>query len=269
MKQRTITGLVMAVVLVPIFIIGNIPLMIVLGLLSLYATYEIYHLSHTEDIEWLTLLTNLFFGLGMYLSTILYLLGHVPVIWPVTSIIVTSLVYVYYYYGLNQSFKYNLIASLYPSIGFATLFAFRESSLILIGFVFLITVSTDIFAYMVGINFGKHKLAPKISPKKSWEGSIGGTTITVILAVIYIVVFNLNGILSIEANIFMMIVLTILISIFGQIGDLVASQMKRNHSVKDFSQLFPGHGGVMDRFDSVLFVGVVMLVISEIVKLVG
>lgn len=269
MKQRTITGVIMAVVLVPLFVLGNIPLMITLGLLSLFATYEIYHMAHSDEIEWLTLLTNLFFGLGMYLTTILYLLGHVPVIWPVTSVIVTSLVYVYYYYGLNQSLKYNLISSLYPSIGFATLFAFRESSLFLIGFVFLITVSTDVFAYVVGINFGKHKLAPKISPKKSWEGSIGGTTITIVLAIIYILVTDLNGILSIEANIFVMIVLTILMSILGQIGDLIASQMKRNHNIKDFSQLFPGHGGVMDRFDSVLFVGVVMLVISEIVKLVG
>lgn len=268
MRQRTITAIIMTIVFVPLFVLGELPLMILLGFLSLFATYEIYHLTHADETDWLTLLTNGFFSLVTYISTILYLIDEVAIIWPLSCVFVSVLIYIYYRYGLNQSIRGNLVASLYPSIGFAALFAFRETSLVLIGFIFLITVSTDVFAYLVGVNFGKHKLAPTISPKKSWEGSIGGTGVTLILAITYLLVFDLNTVLSIEANIFMMIVLAFFMSVLGQIGDLVASYMKRKQGVKDFSQLFPGHGGVMDRFDSVIFVGVVMLVVSELVKLV-
>ena len=266
MKQRVITGVIMAVVLIPIFVLGNWPLMILLGLFSAAATYEIYHLSHQDEIDWVILSTNLLLSIMMYISLVSYLIGDRTLATPLVTISVSVLVYIYYYVALNQSMKDNLIASLYPSIGLAALFAFRDTSLILVGYVFLITIATDVFAYFVGINFGKHKLAPSISPKKSWEGSIGGTLIALILTIIYLLVTDLNVVLMIESNFFGMIILTILISIGGQIGDLVASKMKRNYNIKDFSQIFPGHGGVMDRFDSIIFVGVVMLVISELMS---
>jgi phosphatidate cytidylyltransferase len=268
MKIRVITGAIMAVTIIPIFVIGSWPLLILLGLFTLMATYEIYHLAYRDAPDYIALGTNLAFGLGMYISLVMYLKGDIGIVTPLSTIILSGLVYIYYYAGLRQSMKLNLMASLYPSIGFATLYAFRDASLALVGYVFLITIATDVFAYFVGINFGKHKLAPTISPKKSIEGSIGGTSIALVLTIIYILVADIDMILSIETSFFVLLVLTILISVLGQIGDLVASYVKRQYETKDFSNLFPGHGGVMDRFDSVLFVGIVILLISEVVKLV-
>jgi len=126
---------------------------------------------------------------------------------------------------------------------------------------------TDIFAYIVGVNFGKTRLAVKISPKKSVEGSIGGTVFAVIFTMIYVWGFKMDSIANIELNIGISIGLIIFLSVIGQIGDLVASKFKRDFGVKDYSNIFPGHGGVMDRFDSVIFAGMVLVFISEVVGL--
>lgn len=268
MKTRVITGAIMAITIIPIFVFGSWPLLILLGVFSLIATYEIYHLAYRDAPHTITLGTNLAFGLAMYITLVMYLSGDVGIVTPLSTILLSVLVYIYYYVRLHQSMKLNLMASLYPSIGFATLYAFRDASLALVGYVFLITIATDVFAYFVGINFGKHKLAPTISPKKSIEGSIGGTSIALLLTIIYILVTDIDMILSIKASFFMLVVLTIFISVLGQMGDLVASYVKRRYETKDFSNIFPGHGGVMDRFDSVLFVGLVILLISEVVKLI-
>jgi len=131
----------------------------------------------------------------------------------------------------------------------------------------MITIFTDVFAYIFGINFGKHRLAVKISPKKSIEGSIGGTVSALLLTLLYIYLLDINEVGEINLNIWISILLIVFISIVGQIGDLIASKLKRGNNIKDFSQLFPGHGGVMDRFDSVIFAGITLVLISKVVGL--
>lgn len=106
---------------------------------------------------------------------------------------------------------------------------------------------TDSAAYFVGTAFGKHKLFPRVSPKKSWEGAIAGfifATITLFILKIFLLDF-LNWI--------DIIAFTIIVGIFGQVGDLIESLIKRDAGVKDSSNLIPGHGGILDRFDSLLF----------------
>lgn len=268
MKTRIITGAIMAVTILPIFVIGSWLLLILLGLFTVVATLEIYHLSHQDNMDKLSLGTTVFFSVFMYASLVLYLMGEVSFSYPLVVVVLSVLTNLYYYFGLRQPFWQDLLASLYPSIGFATLFAFRHDSLEVVGYIFLITIATDVFAYFVGINFGKHKLAPRISPKKSIEGSIGGTTIALLLTIVYILIINLDGILSIQTSFLLLVLFAFLISILGQIGDLVASYLKRQYHTKDFSNIFPGHGGVMDRFDSVLFVGIVIFLINEVVKVI-
>ena len=122
-------------------------------------------------------------------------------------------------------------------------------------FAFFAGWMTDIFAYFVGSKLGKHKLCPKISPKKSVEGAIGGVVGAILLNVLLLFVFKKfffteeSG-LSYIAVIF----LSIILSVVSMFGDLAASTIKRNFGIKDFGKLLPGHGGIMDRFDSVLFV---------------
>ena len=111
---------------------------------------------------------------------------------------------------------------------------------------------TDIFAYFIGCKFGKHKLCPEISPKKTVEGAIGGIFGCIISLLVY--TFALNKLCNFGINYISIGAIAVFVSIFAQLGDLVASSIKRNAKIKDFGNLLPGHGGVLDRIDSILFV---------------
>ena len=119
-------------------------------------------------------------------------------------------------------------------------------------------------AYFFGIKFGKHKMCPTISPKKSWEGAISGTIIgTASGCGFYFLATNLLGFsgfaviseLLLGYQILIIFLISLALSILGQCGDLYASKLKRGYGIKDYGNIFPGHGGVMDRFDSLTFVG--------------
>ena len=120
--------------------------------------------------------------------------------------------------------------------------------LAILGYVFAVVWSTDIAAYMVGRKIGKHKLWPVISPNKTWEGSIGAVICAVIVAAVYV------ALVPTGRNNVLMIILAFFLSIIGQMGDLVESAYKRFYGVKDSGKILPGHGGILDRFDSMLFV---------------
>jgi phosphatidate cytidylyltransferase len=126
----------------------------------------------------------------------------------------------------------------------------------------LLVFSGDIMAYLVGMFFGKHLLLPEISPKKTWEGAFGGLFATILTAIIS------RKILRIEVDIFHTILFAILLSIIAQAGDFFESLLKRVSKVKDSSQLMPGHGGLLDRIDGLLFAAPLMSVaVSYIEKL--
>lgn len=117
--------------------------------------------------------------------------------------------------------------------------------------VFIIAFGTDTFAYFAGNKFGKRKLCPKISPNKTVEGSIGGIIGSLILTVIFAMIMNLDALLR-------LMILAVISSIISQLGDLVASRIKRVSGIKDYGKLIPGHGGVLDRFDSIILVAPVI-----------
>ena len=122
--------------------------------------------------------------------------------------------------------------------------------------VFIGACLSDTFAYFSGMLFGKHKLAPSISPKKTIEGSVGALVGTMLSFLIYGIVLILAT--DLKVNIWLMILLGLICSVFAQFGDLAASAIKRECGIKDFGTLFPGHGGFMDRLDSILFVAPVV-----------
>ena len=129
----------------------------------------------------------------------------------------------------------------------------------------------DTFAYFTGMLFGKHKLIPDVSPKKTVEGAVGG----VVFCVLAFVGFGLlyNNLWVIEGGgklpLWIMAVMGVLVSIVSQIGDLSLSLLKRKYGIKDFGKIFPGHGGVMDRFDSVLAVSIMLLVCFTALSVLG
>jgi phosphatidate cytidylyltransferase len=143
----------------------------------------------------------------------------------------------------------NTLATLYVGYGFHALASVRNDAGLDTLFLFLLIVwSTDSGAYIFGRQFGKHKLWPAISPNKTWEGSIGGTLLAMVVALIYLQFFP--QLYSIKV----MLLIALIFSIFGQFGDLIESAYKRYYGVKDSGKILPGHGGILDRFDSLLVV---------------
>lgn len=126
-----------------------------------------------------------------------------------------------------------------------------EDGKVLVWYAIIAAWATDIFAYCVGKNFGKHKFS-SISPNKSIEGCIGGTIGAIIVALIY--TFCLNQYLGMDYSYAYVAIFTIILSLIGQVGDFAASSIKRYVNIKDFSELIPGHGGMLDRIDSLLFI---------------
>jgi phosphatidate cytidylyltransferase len=120
----------------------------------------------------------------------------------------------------------------------------------------LVTFASDTAAFFVGRAWGRHKLAPQISPNKTWEGAAGGVCGAMLASLFFILPTRLS--LSQHLNWWLAVVLGLLISVFGQLGDLAESLLKRNMGVKDSGKLIPGHGGILDRMDSIVFAGVVV-----------
>ena len=141
-------------------------------------------------------------------------------------------------------------------------------------------MATDIGAYNFGMLFGKHKLCPNISPKKTIEGAIGGALSGAIFGTGYITLLTFLlepaceyqiRFLNIESNVWYLIAIfgiALIVSIAGQLGDLVASKLKREYEIKDYGKIFPGHGGVLDRFDSTILGGIVFYIIIFIIGVI-
>lgn len=126
-----------------------------------------------------------------------------------------------------------------------------DNGKLLLGYIFIASWGTDVFAFSFGLKFGKHKFS-KVSPKKSIEGCIAGTLGATILMIVYTII--LNNCFSFEYSYIMIAISGIVLSLIGQIGDFSASCIKRYVDIKDYSNLLPGHGGMLDRIDSVLFI---------------
>lgn len=151
-------------------------------------------------------------------------------------------------YSVNDAF-YLIGCVLFFSLALTLFINVRMVRTALPIYLFMVSIVTDTFALLTGMLVGKHKLIEEISPKKTWEGLVGGTIMGVIIpSMFYIMVIDST------MPIWLVLLLGLFLSILGQLGDLVFSAIKRYFNVKDFSSLIPGHGGVLDRIDSVIFV---------------
>ena len=149
---------------------------------------------------------------------------------------------------------------------FIKLLFLQPDGRILVILAFASSVATDTFAYEIGSRFGKHKLSPVVSPKKSIEGSIAGAVGSMIACSVVAAITNTY--FSTEFNIIVIAVIGLVLSIVGQIGDLAASSIKRYCGQKDFSNLLPGHGGILDRFDSIMFVAPILYAFIYLINLI-
>lgn len=171
-------------------------------------------------------------------------------------------------YDSNQ-FMASYTGFVYVAVMLSYVFRIRalEDGIILIWLVYICTWINDTCAYLVGVLIGKHKMTPKLSPKKSYEGAIGGIAGTALIGALYGYIFR--GMLVNFVNpVFVCAIACSLGAFLSIFGDLAASAIKRNHDIKDYGKIIPGHGGILDRFDSMIFTApVVYLVIVFLSKM--
>ncbi|AZU61519.1 phosphatidate cytidylyltransferase [Neobacillus mesonae] len=249
MKQRIITAVVAAALFLPIVFYGGLPFLLLTYAMASVGLYELIRMKKLNIfspygflatlILWVILLPNEiladFYYSKMEISIVLILLL-------LTYTVITKNRFDF------EDAAFSILSAIYVGIGFYFLLETRQAGLVYIFYSLFIIWATDSGAYFVGKAIGKKKLWPEISPNKTVEGSIGGIVCAVIVAILFGLFSEFN------ATVVTLIGMTIVLSIFGQIGDLVQSAYKRHFNVKDSGNILPGHGGILDRFDSLLFV---------------
>lgn len=153
----------------------------------------------------------------------------------------------------------------YPAVLFSFVYLTRELTygVYLVWLIFISSWICDTCAYVTGMAFGKHKLAPVLSPKKSVEGSVGGVIGSALVGALFSWIFLVPVTQDTNA-VWLIALISAAGAVISQVGDLAASAIKRNHEIKDYGKLIPGHGGIMDRFDSVLFTAPVIYYLSVV-----
>ena len=264
MTKRVISAIIMIAVFVPFLIMGDWPFTIVMSLLSVMGLYELLHIRESKKdfpkfMKIIAYLMVIFFTtLNASSSDFSYNISY-----KVVSLIIFMFVIPMVFINDNKKYNLNdalfLVGSiLFVGLSFNLLMVTRNISISYIIYLFLITTIT--FALFTGMLVGTHKLAPEISPKKTIEGAVGGSLMgTIVASAFYTTVINPPTPLVI------VILLTLLLTVIGQIGDLAFSSIKRYYGVKDFSNLIPGHGGILDRFDSIVFVTMAFVILFGII----
>lgn len=262
MKKRILSAIVMLAITIPVLIIGKIPFEIFALILSVMSVYEWNKVYKTKKeipvfIRILTyLLVPIIIFLNVNYNDVPYLLnGNYLLI--VLLALTLPIIFVHDNKKYNiEDATYTIIGTLIIIIAFIGFISVRNTGLAYLIYLALVTVMTDTFALVTGMLIGKHKLCKTISPKKTIEGFIGGLIIgTAVPVLMYIYIIDSN------IALYILIPITMLLSIIGQLGDLFFSSVKRQYDVKDYSNLIPGHGGILDRLDSLIFVVITYILI--------
>lgn len=240
LKKRIITGVVGLVVLLFVIMQGGLLLKAALFILSAEVVRELYRAFKKININ-INLIT-LLLGCILLLAFQIY---EIPLEFSIIFVLFSSFIVLLF----NNKYKLEDIAFTVLTFiyGPYLLNLLNGLDIKLLYLVFIIAFSTDTFAYFIGSAIGKHKLIPSVSPNKSIEGAIGGILGCLVLSLIYFKYLNL------PINI-LVILFLIISSIAGQAGDLIASKIKRVTGIKDYAKILPGHGGILDRFDSSILV---------------
>lgn len=274
MKQRVITAVVLlALLAVVVWQINTPVLVLVIAFLAAAAANEIMRCAKVENTFIRVVATGYaacvpFFAsakaLTPWVSQAVWgkVIGAVPgVVYLIALVVVLLLAMLKgYAYTTFEDVAVSVFAGALVPFGFSVfirlrdMFQIEQFGIYLIFYGLICALATDSGAQLAGMAFGKHKMSPNISPKKTVEGAIGGLIFSLILNAVAMVLYNrLADFKMDEFAVTVLLAACLPVSFLGMMGDLSASVLKRNFGVKDFGKIFPGHGGVMDRFDSSMF----------------
>ena len=274
MKQRVITAVVLlALLAVVVWQINTPVLVLVIAFLAAVAANEIMRCAKVENTFIRVVATGYaacvpFFAsakaLIPWVSEAVWgkVIGAVPgVVYLIALVLVLLLAMLKgYAYTTFEDVAVSVFAGALVPFGFSVfirlrdMFQIEQFGIYLIFYGLICALATDSGAQLAGMAFGKHKMSPNISPKKTVEGAIGGLIFSLILNAVAMILYNrLADFKMDEFAVTVLLAACLPVSFLGMMGDLSASVLKRNFGVKDFGKIFPGHGGVMDRFDSSMF----------------
>ena len=258
MLTRIITALVALIVFIGVLILGEIPFTIAMGLVILFMLYEAYG----------AVAKHVSVKISGYITGVLLMAGVVMGYTELALVlsIVIAMVFLVFTHGKAD---YKEMFSTQLMTVYVTLFMsyiprlYSEMGIAVMAIIFIIAWGSDTSAYFCGTFLGKHKLIPNVSPKKTIEGAVGAVIITALLCVLYAFILNKCGYPLLDeipdaVTYLQYGLIGFVASALSQLGDLAASAIKRDAEIKDYGWIFPGHGGFMDRFDSVMFIAPVV-----------
>ncbi len=276
MKQRIITSIVILAVIVPIILLSEyIVYPIALSLLSLMAIFEMLRaLGHDKKPS--IYIPSYLMSLALPLFTHDIFLGEEAARANTYILICFGVIFAYLLYLMaiavfsHGELTVSAIGEVFLTVVYIvssftafSLIRYIDGGEVVFLLAFIGGWVSDVGAYFVGYLVGKHKLIPDVSPKKTVEGSIGGIVCSSLICVLYGFIIGAVS-EKLSPNYLVLALAGALLSVVSQVGDLIASLIKREHGIKDYSNLLPGHGGIMDRFDSIMAVSVPLLVICLI-----
>ena len=251
-KTRLLSGIVLVVLVIGVLYLGGYVTAGAMLLLSLGGVFEllrIYKLHNTP------------IGIVTYLATIIYygllIFDKNQFVMPLIIVLVLTILGIYvatYPRFTDKDAMAAVLSFMYVTVMLSYMYLVRDLAHggALVVMVFVCSWVNDTCAYCVGVTMGKHKMTPKLSPKKSVEGLVGGIVGSAAFGALYGMFFN-KQVMTLENAPITFAIIGAVGAVVAVIGDLAASAIKRNNDIKDYGKLIPGHGGIMDRFDSIIF----------------
>ena len=251
-KTRLLSGILLVIIALATIVTGGDVLFATLLMISFIGMTEIYKVLEISG----TLL-----GIAGYVAAVAYYFllrlnrADLVTMLCILYLILIMVIYVFSYPKYrSEQIMLAFFGLFYVAFMLSYVYQIRmlPQGAFLVWLVFICSWGCDTCAYCVGMLFGKHKMAPKLSPKKSVEGAVGGVVGAALLGVLYAFAMN-RFVPGAEADALQYAILCAVGALISMVGDLAASAIKRNHDIKDYGNLIPGHGGILDRFDSVIF----------------
>ena len=262
-KTRLLSGILLVIIALATIITGGDVLFATLLIISLIGMTELYKIL---DVN------KQFMGFAGYAGCIAYYallrMGKTDMLTCLTIVFLMVLMVIYVFAYPKYHSKHVMLTFFglfYVAFMLSYVYQIRmmEQGAFLVWLAFICSWGSDTCAYCVGMLLGKHKLAPQLSPKKSVEGAVGGVVGAALLSVLYAVALN-NFFPGSDLGLMQYAIIGAVGSVISQVGDLAASGIKRNYDVKDYGKLIPGHGGILDRFDSVIFTAPIIYYLAMI-----